>query len=154
METEPGSDPRSEARYRPGVARTYEGDGVRVDWEPALCIHVAACINALPQSFNPNARPWVQLEGVTAEQVGRAVEACPTGALTYSPRLEEFIPDECAAQVQPRRDGPLFLRGELEIVDLDGNVVRQATALALCRCGHSQNKPYCDLSHRAAGFKS
>jgi CDGSH-type Zn-finger protein len=58
------------------------------------------------------------------------------------------------ATVQPRLNGPLFARGELEVIDTQGNVTRSATRMALCRCGQSQNKPYCDLSHRATGFKS
>lgn len=46
----------------------------------------------------------------------------------------------------------LFLRGDLRVVDGEGNVVRTATRMALCRCGHSRNKPYCDLSHEELGF--
>jgi CDGSH-type Zn-finger protein len=50
--------------------------------------------------------------------------------------------------------GPLFLRGNFRVVDASGDVVRRATRMALCRCGQSGNKPYCDLSHRRVEFRS
>jgi CDGSH-type Zn-finger protein len=50
-------------------------------------------------------------------------------------------------------NGPLFLRGQLRIVDGTG-VVREATRVALCRCGGSGNKPFCDGTHREIGFRT
>ena len=145
----------AEGRYRPDVRKSYEGDGIVVGWEPKLCIHVAACIRALPEAFDPNARPWVNMTAANAEELGAAIASCPTGALTY--RRTDGGPQEAAtspATVQPRTNGPLFVRGEVEIVDLEGNTTREARRMALCRCGHSANKPYCDLSHRVVGFQS
>lgn len=148
-------DEKTEQRYESGVRRRYEGDGIAVIWEPALCIHVANCIRLQPDVFDPNARPWVDPSFATADDIAAAVESCPTGALRYErtdgrPGEAHLVP----ATVQPRTNGPLFVRGEVTVVDLDGNVVREATRMALCRCGHSGNKPYCDLTHRAIGFRS
>jgi uncharacterized Fe-S cluster protein YjdI len=145
----------SEERYRPDVLKTYEGEGIAVRWEPALCIHVANCIRALPNVFDPMARPWVRVDAATADKIADAVMSCPTGALEFvrtddSPQEEPRVP----TSVQPRLNGPLFVRGDVEIVDGRGETIRRATRLALCRCGASQNKPYCDLSHRSIGFKS
>ena len=56
--------------------------------------------------------------------------------------------------VQPRRNGPLFVRGDIEVINGEGEVIRRATRIAFCRCGQSNNKPYCDLSHRAVGFQA
>ncbi len=150
------SDERaSEGRYRPDVLKSYTGDGIVVGWEPKLCIHIAACIRALPEVFDPNARPWVNVTAANADQLSEAISACPTGALTY--RRTDGAAQESAPSpttVQPRTNGPLLVRGEVEVVDLAGNATREARRMALCRCGHSANKPYCDLSHRAAGFQS
>lgn len=78
--------------------------------------------------------------------------ACPTGALSIEPL--EALHSETATVVEPRPNGPLFVRGNIEIVDATGQVVRRAHRVALCRCGHSGNKPYCDLSHQFVGFKT
>ena len=145
----------NEARYREGVLRSYEGKGIIAHWEPSLCIHVAACIRALPETFVPDARPWIAIDTATAEEIQAAILQCPTGALRYTrtdgqPQEQPDIP----TTVQPRLNGPLFVRGEVEVVDAQERTTRIAARLALCRCGASRNKPYCDLSHRAIGFRS
>ena len=57
-----------------------------------------------------------------------------------------------AVDVQPLPNGPLKLVGNLEVVSGTGRTVNRVTQAFLCRCGHSANKPYCDGSHKAAGF--
>jgi CDGSH-type Zn-finger protein len=44
------------------------------------------------------------------------------------------------------------VRGDIEILAPDGTVLRRDTRLALCRCGGSEHKPFCDNSHRMNGF--
>jgi len=51
-------------------------------------------------------------------------------------------------------DGPLHLVGNAEIVTGTGKTIKRCTEAWLCRCGQSKNKPYCDGSHKAAGFRS
>ena len=56
--------------------------------------------------------------------------------------------------VDPQIDGPLKVRGNMEIVSGTGRVVARLESAALCRCGASGNKPFCDGSHARVGFKS
>jgi CDGSH-type Zn-finger protein/uncharacterized Fe-S cluster protein YjdI len=56
--------------------------------------------------------------------------------------------------IEPVADGPLHVSGSVEIVTGTGKTVNRVTETWLCRCGHSQNKPYCDGSHKAAGFRT
>jgi CDGSH-type Zn-finger protein len=52
-------------------------------------------------------------------------------------------------------DGPLLVRGDVEIVDSDGHVLpRRRNTIALCRCGLSSIKPHCDGTHKAVGFRA
>lgn len=57
-----------------------------------------------------------------------------------------------AIDVQPQPNGSLKVVGNLEVVSGTGRTINRVTQAFLCRCGHSQNKPYCDGSHKAAGF--
>jgi CDGSH-type Zn-finger protein len=59
-------------------------------------------------------------------------------------------------KITPLNNGPLRIEGEFEILDAAGNVFGLAgrTAISLCRCGHSANKPFCDGSHARQGFQS
>jgi len=59
-----------------------------------------------------------------------------------------------AVSIALSRDGPLLLKGAIELVTGTGRTVARLPDAALCRCGHSGNKPFCDGSHRAAGFKA
>jgi iron-binding CDGSH zinc finger protein/divergent 4Fe-4S mono-cluster protein len=104
--------------------------------------------------FDPDARPWVNVEAASANEIAASIESCPTGALSYvrTDGAPQETP-ESPTKVQPRPNGPLFVRGDIEVTDTEGNVIRRATRIALCRCGQSSNKPYCDLTHRAVGFK-
>ena len=56
--------------------------------------------------------------------------------------------------IDPETDGPLQVRGNMEIVSGTGGVVQRTTQARLCRCGASANKPFCDGSHARIGFKS
>jgi CDGSH-type Zn-finger protein len=60
-----------------------------------------------------------------------------------------------ATRITVRNDGPLRVEGEFEIVDAQGQAYGLAgrTAISLCRCGHSGNKPFCDGSHKTSGFQ-
>ena len=51
-------------------------------------------------------------------------------------------------------NGSIRDTGEVDFVDSEGNVIKSESALSLCRCGHSKDKPFCDGSHREAGFEA
>ena len=55
-----------------------------------------------------------------------------------------------------RKDGSLRVEGEFTICDMEGNAfdLGGRTAISLCRCGHSKDKPFCDSSHKQVGFQS
>ena len=60
-----------------------------------------------------------------------------------------------AARIVPYEDGPLLVRGDFELVTPDGEVIDPGRAVvALCRCGKSAIKPFCDGTHKAIGFKA
>jgi uncharacterized Fe-S cluster protein YjdI len=144
-----------EERKQEGVVRDYTSKSISVHWEPSLCIHTGNCLRGLPGVFDSHARPWVRPDAASADEIARVVQTCPSGALTYSRHdggAQETGPE--VSEVEPRLNGPLFLRGNFRVVHASGDVVRRATRMALCRCGQSGNKPYCDLSHRRVEFRS
>jgi CDGSH-type Zn-finger protein/uncharacterized Fe-S cluster protein YjdI len=74
---------------------------------------------------------------------------------TGEPASNGFAPLEVRdgpVNVQPLPNGPLLVTGSLEVVSGTGRTTDKVTKTALCRCGHSKNKPYCDGSHGPAGF--
>jgi uncharacterized Fe-S cluster protein YjdI/CDGSH-type Zn-finger protein len=133
------------------VTRRYETDALTVLWDAQRCIHTGICLRALPEVFDVRARPWVRMENASTDAIVAAVEKCPTGALRYECDGEpETGPAETT--MVPIPNGPLLVRGRLRVIDSTGAVLADETRLALCRCGKSQNEPFCDNSHRRVGF--
>jgi len=130
----------------------YTGAGATIAWDAARCIHAAECVRRVPESFDPAARPWIQPDKGDAAALADAVNRCPSGALSmkYADGTSAMVfPDSNTCDVTP--DGPNYLRGSLVLKQQD-EVVARDTRMALCRCGASQNKPFCDNSHRKIGF--
>lgn len=74
---------------------------------------------------------------------------------TGEPAAKEFQALEVRngpLNVEPTPNGSLKVTGNLEVVSGTGRTVNKVTQVWLCRCGQSKNKPYCDSSHKAAGF--
>lgn len=65
--------------------RVYVADGITVEWRPSLCIHCEDCWRGLPQVFNMNARPWVNIDGAPAAAIEEQVNKCPSAALALGP---------------------------------------------------------------------
>ena len=138
------------------AARVYRTEAIAVSWEPELCIHTTACVRALPSVFRPRDRPWITLDPATADEVAAAVSRCPTGALHYR-RLdgapEEEVPDP--PEISLLHNGPAAVRGRVVLrrsVDGREEVVRTANRATLCRCGRSDNMPFCSGAHRGTTF--
>ncbi len=133
--------------------KEYWSDEIVVTYDTARCIHAAECIRGLPQVFDTGKRPWIQPANATADQVAEVVMRCPTGALHFE-RKDGGAAEPISAtnRVQVRANGPLYLRGNVEVALPDGSVLSD-TRVALCRCGASNQKPFCDNSHQA-GFSA
>jgi CDGSH-type Zn-finger protein len=62
---------------------------------------------------------------------------------------------ETRATITPYRNGPYLLRGDFTILDQDGNEIETTReTVALCRCGRSRSKPFCDGTHKAIRFSA
>jgi uncharacterized Fe-S cluster protein YjdI/CDGSH-type Zn-finger protein len=144
-----------ERRFDVSVVREYRDGRIVIKWEPAFCIHTGRCFTGLPDVFDPGRRPWVDISAAAADDIARVVRACPTGALHYE-RLDGADQEHALEipTVIEVENGPLYVHGAVKIVDENGEVVREDTRVALCRCGGSANKPFCDGTHRAIKFRT
>jgi CDGSH-type Zn-finger protein/uncharacterized Fe-S cluster protein YjdI len=133
--------------------KRYTSEGIDVTFDTQRCIHAAECVRGLPGVFDTQRRPWVQPANAAADVIAEVVLRCPSGALHFE-RKDGGAEESPAAQniVHVRAAGPLHVRGSVRLVTQEGELVLLDTRLAQCRCGQSQNKPFCDNSHREAGF--
>jgi CDGSH-type Zn-finger protein/uncharacterized Fe-S cluster protein YjdI len=131
----------------------YHGDEIDVRWDKRLCIHIGECVDADNTLFEPGREPWCVPNAVSKAEVRAVCERCPSGALSYSDKdgTAEQPAAENSAQVV--YNGPLYLTGDLAIEGAPEDMPGLRYRAALCRCGASKNKPFCDNSHVEAGFQ-
>lgn len=129
---------------------TYESEEISVKFDSKRCIHSAECLKGLSEVFDTDKKPWVQPENASPEEIKKTIHNCPTGALHYNGSEEEKPARTNTITIAP--DGPLYVRGDIEIQDADGETIKEDTRVALCRCGESDNKPFCDNSHKEVDF--
>lgn len=132
----------------------YPGSAADVHWDGRLCIHIGECGRADNELFVGGRKPWCQPDVVSTDDVAEVVSRCPSGALTYE--RKDGGPDESPDEentVSVMYNGPLYVRGDLEVEGAAPDMSGARFRAALCRCGLSKNKPFCDNSHEPAGFK-
>ena len=132
----------------------YDGAQADVHWDGRLCIHIGECGRAPNDLFVGGRQPWCQPDQASPDEVAEVVNRCPTGALTYLRKDGgEVEAADAENVVSVMYNGPLYVRGDLEVEGASGDMPGVRFRAALCRCGQSKNKPFCDNSHEDAGFK-
>jgi CDGSH-type Zn-finger protein/uncharacterized Fe-S cluster protein YjdI len=131
----------------------FPGAEIDVQWDGRLCIHVGECGNAAGELFVGGREPWCVPDLCGAVQVREIIERCPSGALSY--RDPNGGPEVAPAEntVTVAYNGPLYAHGDLAIEGASADVPGVRHRAALCRCGASANKPFCDNSHLKVGFE-
>jgi CDGSH-type Zn-finger protein/truncated hemoglobin YjbI len=140
----------------------YVGQQVTVLDNRGICQHSGYCTDRLPSVFHLGEEPFITPSGGRMDEIIRAVRDCPSGALSYAIDGEEARGQvDYAGKREPAvmvwKDGPYRITGGIPLVDGSGedeprNQGASREHYALCRCGHSQNKPFCSGMHWYVGF--
>jgi uncharacterized Fe-S cluster protein YjdI len=135
--------------------KEYSNGEVIITFEASKCIHSAKCVNGLPEVFDVKARPWINASGATTEKMVNQLQKCPSGALGYYFKEKQTEDKNSISEqvVEAIPNGPLMVYGNLEVKLPSGETKKTNKVSAFCRCGASQNKPFCDGSHKKIDFK-
>jgi CDGSH-type Zn-finger protein/uncharacterized Fe-S cluster protein YjdI len=133
--------------------KSYAGKDIVITYDAARCIHAGECVRGAPLVFDPTAKPWIAPDGADAETIAAVVARCPTGALTVTrPDGSAVEVPDTHASATLQADGPIYLRGRITYSGGTHAALVEYARVALCRCGASANKPFCDGSHSKVGF--
>jgi uncharacterized Fe-S cluster protein YjdI len=138
------------------VTKHYTNGEVTIVWKNDQCIHSTICWKNLSTVFNPKERPWIKPDGADTSTIVEQVKKCPSGALSYFMNNEvdaETVKVDVETIVEATPNGPLLVYGNILVKDAAGKEQKRNNVTALCRCGQSDNKPFCDGTHKKVGFK-
>lgn len=128
---------------------SYEGKDITIFFDGSKCIHSRNCVLKEPEVFKANTPgDWIQPDNAPSDALIALAHSCPSGAITY------MMNNGSSGEVPPhvntihvRENGPYAIAADITIDNQE-----TTTRATLCRCGLSENKPYCDGSHVTGGF--
>ncbi|MDR0806498.1 MAG: CDGSH iron-sulfur domain-containing protein [Enterobacteriaceae bacterium] len=128
---------------------TVVGKEVTIYFDSSKCIHSRHCVLDRPDVFVPNVKgDWIFPDRATPAEIAMIAYNCPSGAIRFEAKdtsLNEKAP--LVNTIRIRENGPLAVHAIITILGKSAGY--RAT---LCRCGNSQNKPFCDGAHATSGF--
>jgi CDGSH-type Zn-finger protein len=149
-----GFDGTETASREPYVRQAELLDG------PAMQLADAQILCAFARFCDPNGQVWSQVGSSDIPQTRanliRQAGACPSGRLVPIDKasgqaVEPDLPQSIGVVEDPGQEcsGPLWVRGGIELIGSDGTAYEVRNRMTLCRCGRSENKPFCNGSHAA-----
>lgn len=133
--------------------KAYQGKNITVYDNRRICSHAAECVGNLSSVFDSKARPWINPDGADVKVIIAAIKKCPSGALSYSVDGVHHRDEEREPAIDIVRNGPYNVVGRIKLQVSDALQPPSKEHYALCRCGASRNKPYCDGRHAEINFK-
>ena len=137
--------------------RDYVGKEITIHDNRKICSHAKECVNNLPFVFKLGSRPWIDSDGSKMQDIIKTVRKCPSGALSYSiDGIEYRDPKEQRDPIlMVLKNGPYYITGGIELIgeNIEFGEGASKEHYTLCRCGASENKPFCDGTHGTINFK-
>jgi CDGSH-type Zn-finger protein/truncated hemoglobin YjbI len=157
-----GFSEQKDRKRVPDKRDTYEGVQLTVFDNRGICQHSGFCTDRLNTVFHTEGT-FVTPSGGRMDEIIRAVRDCPSGALSYAidgveARAQVDWDGGREPAIEVSKDGPYRITGGIPLSDHRGEPVKRAEGsslehYALCRCGHSQNKPFCSGMHWYIDFR-
>ncbi len=140
---------------------SYDGVQLTVLDNRGLCAHSGFCTDRLRSVFHAGSEPFVTPSGGRLDEIVQSVRACPSGALSFAidgREAREQVDQPRGPAIEVSKDGPYRITGGIPLLDPDGAPVARNEGASLehyslCRCGKSQNKPFCSGMHWYADFR-
>ena len=130
-----------------GARESYVGQAVTVHDNRGICAHAARCTDTLKTVFKQKEEPWIDPDAEAVDKVVATVQQCPSGALSYSIDGQEHRDRDAEPRILIAPNGPYAVKGGATVEGVVWGEGASQEHFALCRCGHSKNKPFCSGAH-------
>jgi CDGSH-type Zn-finger protein len=136
-----------------GESQDYVGNHITIHDNRHLCAHAGNCTDGLASVWRMGMEPWIDPDGANVDAIIAVIEQCPSGALSYSVGGKHIDKGTLADGIDVSKNGAYHVSGEIALKDPSRGTDDVHGRYALCRCGASKNKPFCDGSHWDIQFK-
>jgi methylamine---glutamate N-methyltransferase subunit C len=133
--------------------KSYKGKAITIHDNRGICSHAADCTERLARVFNHDEQPWINPDNAEVDEIIEIIDACPSGALSYTIDGAEHRDLDQSAEIEIEKHGPYRVKGAVAFEDAPWFNEVSREHYALCRCGHSKNKPFCDGAHWHARYR-
>lgn len=130
----------------------YTGTHITIHDNRSICAHAGFCTDGLDAVFRMKQEPWINADAATVDEIISTIEKCPSGALSYSINGAQRKQEAREPSIHIAPNGPYVVCGGPGFVKESPGKGASLVEFALCRCGGSANKPFCDGSHWSNGF--
>jgi CDGSH-type Zn-finger protein len=144
-----------DAKRVPDNRDRYQGQQLEILDNRGICAHSGFCTERLASVFHLRQDPFITPSGGRLDEIIQSVRACPSGALSYAidgVEARDQVDQLRPASIEVSKDGPYRVTGRVRLLDDQGIDIPLAEGASpehycLCRCGQSQNKPFCSGMH-------
>jgi CDGSH-type Zn-finger protein len=140
------------ADHTPDGIVDYAGAEITVHFNKLQCSAAEECAHGLPKVFAHGRKPWIDPDQAPAGDIVAVIERCPSGALRYTRKGADGPRHAGPPRIRIRRNGPYEVKGGVPLRTPFWSEGATREIYALCRCGASKNKPFCDGSHWRVKF--
>ena len=132
---------------------SYPAEKITIHDNRSICAHAGHCSDGLASVFKYKNEPWIDPAGDTVKAIIETIHKCPSGALSYTLDGVEGGDQQREPAITVTKDGPYAVTGGAQLLEQSWAQGASREHYALCRCGGSKNKPFCDGAHWSIGFK-
>jgi len=136
------------------IIQRYEGKEINVIFNRSICSGAGTCVRNYPKIYKSASEDWINPDGDNVDEVKKSVIQCPSGALSYEIAGESLSEDYDGYKLNVIKNGPLNIIGKVELHVDKWSTNANPQKYSLCRCGASENKPFCDYMHASLKSKS
>lgn len=134
------------------IIQVYKSKDITITFNRSICSGAANCVRDFPNIYTSASENWIYPDLGTKKEIIESIRNCPSGALSYSLNDEKNVNvcnlENCLEEkIELFKNSPIYVRGSIDIEVQKWSFNANKTKFALCRCGKSKNKPFCDYSH-------
>ena len=136
------------------IIQKYEGKEITIIFNRSICAGAGECVRNFPKIYKNASENWIFPDEGSIEEVKKSIEKCPSGALSYEFQNGNSKENYEVNKITIIKNGPMNILGKVTLHVDKWSTNANPQKYSLCRCGASQNKPFCDYTHASLNTKN